>query len=283
MLATGGPLVGTDPPALYRRQGGTFGEIDPPADWKGAIWWAWASSANDVWVVGAFGQIAHGPVDALEMVASTTSTNTTLYGAWGSAPDDVWIVGGAPRATSGPKGTILRWDGSQLVDVTPTGTASSATDGVLFKVWGSGRDDVMIVGAAGTAIRYDGSDWSRTETNTDVQLTTVHGRSATEMYAVGGRNQGVVLRWDGSTWTPIGEDFAPNISGVFVAPNGEVWVAGDSGYLSRFDGTSWTAVDTALFTQFHAVYVTTREAFGAGGILALSSESRRGFVGRYGP
>ncbi len=281
-FAVGGPFTQDGDPALYRRANGAWSPVAGPPGWRGAIWWSHSASASDVWVVGDRGQVARGPVDALAKIETNTSTATTFYGVWGAAPDDVWIVGGALRGPSGPTAALLHYDGAALSTVEFTGTASSARDAVLFKVWGSGPDDVVIVGAGGVALHLDGATWTRSETNSTAQLTTVHGRAPDDVYAVGGLNQGVVLHWDGAAWTDIAEPFTPRLSGVFAEPDGPVWVAGDGGYLASFDGATWTTIDTGVITQFHAVHAGPRGVFATGGILAISSAPRLGFVGRYG-
>lgn len=285
LLAVGGPLssAADGTPAIYRRQAGAWAPIAPPAQWAGAAWWAWSASVDDVWVVGENGQVARGPVDGLALVDAGVPASTVFYGVWGSAADDVYLVGGSARDPSGPFGVLVHWDGSSFAQLQPTGTASVALDNALFKVWGTGPDHVVVVGTFGMALEWDGTTWTRTETNTQAQLTTVHGRSRDDYYAVGGFNQGLVLHWDGSSWTEIGERFAPRLSGVHVAPDGRVWVAGDSGYLAIWDGAEWTALDTVLLTQFHAVWAGATEVFGVGGLLDLDEASRRGFAGRYGP
>ena len=283
LFAVGGRLDGTGSPALHRQTNGAWEALSPPSGWVGAAWWSWSASVDDVWVVGDFGQVARGPVDSLQMVQTNTSTFAVFYGVWGSGPNDVWIVGGAPRSPSGPEGILLRWNGQSLDRVDLTATASAAATVNLFKVWGTSSDDVMIVGTSGLAMTWDGERFVQTPTNTTAQITTVHGRGPFEKYAVGGLNQGIVMRWDGFTWFEIGEPFAPPLSGVFAADDGRLWVAGDGGYLAAYDGVEWSVVDTGLFSQFHAVYAGSTGAFGVGGILSLSSEPRLGFVGRFGP
>lgn len=283
LLAVGGPLAGDGAPFLTRRSATGWEDVPPPAGWRGAVWWSWSASPDDVWVVGERGQIARGPLDQLVLRTDVeTSTQTVFYGVWGSAPDDVWIVGGASRGPSGSTGTILRWDGTRLSQVRPTETASIADTVALFKVWGSGRDDVMVVGASGLAIAWDGVRWDKTNTRTSFQLTTVHGRGPYEKYVVGGLSQGTVLRFDGFSWREIGPAFAPPLSAVWAAEDA-LWVAGESGFLARWDGIEWTEIGTEMFRSFHAVHVANGAVFGVGGILAASPEPRMGFAGRYGP
>lgn len=274
VLAVGGPLTGDGPSALFFGRDDALAPRTAPSGWTGAIWWAWGAP-SDVWLVGAHAQIAHGALDSFQEIESKTSTATTFYGVWGSASDDVWIVGGDPRAATN-RGTILRWNGTLERVTLPDG----APDEVWFKVWGA-EGTVMVVGTGGAAMRYDGATWTELQTGVDVQLTTVHGTAADRMFAVGGLNQGVVLAWDGASWTSIGEPFAPALSGVSAGDDGRVWVAGDSGYLAVYDEGAWTSIDTGLFTQLHAVLAGADATYGVGGVLTLSPGPRNGFVGRY--
>jgi hypothetical protein len=283
VLAVGGPLLGDAPPAIYQRGDTAWQDLSAPEGWTGAIWWGWLSPSGALWLVGAKGQVARGTTSAtevLELGEASTSTRSTFYGVWGSSDSDVWIVGTGGRASPG---VILHFDGTRFERIAPTGTASVALSRTLFKVWGSGSDDIMIVGEQGLAIEWDGHRWRETMTNTNARLVTVHGTGKYEKYAVGGLNQGLVLRYDGFAWREIGEEAIGPLSGVHVDPTGLLWVAGDGGYLANWDGVSWSQIDTEFFGQFHAVRSTESGVYGVGGILALSEQSRNGFLGRYGP
>lgn len=287
LIAVGGPFVGDGPPAIYRRAAdATWAPTTPPAGWVAAAWWAWAASPQDVWVVGEDLQVARGAIGNLAMTPIPMvdgSTKATLFGVWGSGPNDVWMVGGSTRDRSGPQGIVLRWNGQSIEKLELTGTASTAAGETLFKVWGSGPNDVMITGANGVAIHYDGQRFERVTTNTRARLLTVHGRSEFEMYAVGGAANGVALQWDGFAWRNIAPPDAPPLNGVFAADDGRVYVCGVTGYVAYYDGTKWTEVFTEVFGRdFHGVFARAGSAFFAGGRLAVEPGSRQGIVGRFG-
>lgn len=285
LIAIGGPLAGGGAPAVYRRDGKTWAPTNVPATWRGAAWWAWASSASDVWVVGEDLQVARGSVGSLAMMPTppvASSTKATLFGVWGSGPNDVWMVGGSATDRTGPQGILLHYDGSSIEKVELTGSASVAAEQTLFKVWGSGPSDVMVVGAGGVAVAYDGTAWALADTGTTKRLLTVHGRGA-EKFAVGGFGNGVVLRHDGFSWRDMADPEMPGLNGVFAVPGGDLWVCGVSGYVARHDGTAWHAVDTGVLGRdFHGMFVSDRGAFAAGGVLAVQTGTRRGIIGRFG-
>jgi photosystem II stability/assembly factor-like uncharacterized protein len=58
---------------------------------------------------------------------------------------------------------------------------------------------VWVVGAAGTAMHWDGAKWTATVTPTESALSAVWARSASEAWCVG--TEGAALKWDGTTWT----------------------------------------------------------------------------------
>ncbi len=66
----------------------------------------------------------------------------------------------------------------------------------------------------------------------------------------GSTSTSAVLRWNGSTWSPLGSPPAGTISLLRSAPNGDVWCGGSLQSptplaimpLARWDGTSWQAV-----------------------------------------
>jgi hypothetical protein len=287
LIAVGGPLRGDDPPIILRRNSeASWDSVAVPSGFKGAIWWAWSSGPDDVWVVGEDLQVGHGAIDALTLVdvpLVPTSTKATLYGVWGSGPNDVWMVGGSPLYADGPEGVIFHYNGQDLRKIELTGTASIAATETLFKVWGSGPSDVMIVGTNGTALHFDGVNWTLTDTPSSDRLLTVHGRSAYEMYAVGGSFRGSVLQYDGFVWREISDDSMPFLNGVYAAADGTLWVCGPTGYVAQWDGMTWTQYDVGVVGRdFHGILATPNGVFTAGGLLAIQPGPRSGIIARYG-
>lgn len=287
LISVGGPLRGNAAPSIFRRsKDGKWDLLRSPPGFTGAIWWSWADSKDDVWMVGEDLQIAHGPIDKMELVAAPfvkTATKATLYGVWGSGPNDVWMVGGSPLYADGPEGVIFHYDGASIRKIEPTGTASVANSETFFKVWGTGPDDVMIVGTNGTALHFDGRNWTLTETGTNNRLLTVHGRSAYEMYAVGGSFNGSVLQFDGYRWRDIGDENMPFLNGVFAAQDGTVWVCGPAAYVAQWDGQNWIEYDIGVLGRdLHGIFASEQGVFSAGGILAIQSGPRMGTLMRFG-
>ena len=76
---------------------------------------------------------------------------------------------------------------------------ASGTTNNLFGIWGSAPNDVFAVGANGTILHYDGTGWSAQASGTTGHLYGVWGSSKYDVFAVG---QEVILRYDGTRWSP---------------------------------------------------------------------------------
>lgn len=242
-----------------------WGLIKLPTD--SAMNGIFGTSAKDLWVVGAKGEIWH--FDGTSFTQSPSGVSTNLNAVWGSGSSDIWAVGDT--------GTAVHFDGSTWKAV-PTGVA-----GNLKSIWGTGSSDIWAVGTGGASVHFDGTQWlSLSGTGADLQ--DVWGTSSRDVWAVG--NGGVVQRFDGKRWalTPVGtknwtgiwgsganEIYLVGDGGVFTSRNGgpftdakapsgsrlvkgmgldgsSVWVVGDSGRMLLWDGAAWVAgsVTTSL-------------------------------------
>lgn len=247
------------------------------------LWWAWADTSTNVWMVGENGLVLRWDGASFETIAS--GTTATLYGVWGTGPDDVWIVGGTVGSAAGaPKDVLLHWDGATL----SADTTLPARGAVLFKVWGSGPNDVWISGDGGTILHYDGTSWRDDSGAAGVadSLLTIHGCSATEVYTVGGRS---LLRFDGSAWARVdGVDLTSFANGVSCGADA-VLVTGNGGLKLRLDRTAGTWVnetfDRPWDTDFHGALVApSGQLWAVGGnfLTPPSANHRVGVIGAAG-
>jgi len=170
---------------VVRRRGGSWAaETTPPITYLASVW---GSGAQDVWAVGAKGQILH--YDGISWSASTSGTGTALSGVGGSSSKDVWAVGGA----------ILHWAGSGW---SPAG--SGITD-LPNRVWARTANDAWAVSSAstGAVLHWDGAAWS-VSTKANKSLNAVWGNA--EAVWVGGKSTDGVnvllqrrsTKWDNS-------------------------------------------------------------------------------------
>jgi hypothetical protein len=255
----GGP-PGPDGTALLRRSDGerwTEIETGTPA----TLWWVWgAPEGKDVWMVGENGTILRYDGSAVREVASGTSAH--LYGVWGSSSKDVWIVGGRPGPEEGPDDVVLHWDGAALEVV----ELPEARGAALFKVWGASADAVWIAGEAGTLWRRDPTGWVDESIATHDTLTTVHGCSAHEIYAVGGQT---LYRSDGRSWAKVEDARILGVAAGVACGADAVLVVGSGGLKLRLDRASGEWLDETLeepyATDFHGAWISPGGALWATG------------------
>lgn len=174
-----------------------------------------------------------------------------LNWAYGFGADDVTVVGN--------EGTILRWDGAAW------SAQDSTTVEDLWGVWGAGPDDLWAVGGSGfpdataTILHYDGSSWSAQALpalEREVHgFFKVWGSGPDDVYAVG--QAGVVLRWDGSTWTELFVGATDDLVSIWgTGPDRIIAVGGRSnGIAARWDGSEWTSQNLAPVPGLNGIWM----------------------------
>jgi hypothetical protein len=219
------------------------------------LWWVQSFGPDSAFVGGAGATVMEWDGSTWTRHRTPGLANQTIYGVWGSSASDLYAVGGF----AGRYGFIWHYDGSSWSDVglpdeIPLDGAGELPS--LFKVWGSGPDDVWVVGDNGTVLRFDGSAWTVVPSPTDELLFTVAGRGD-QVLIVGA--EGAVLDEDLEQVGPVG---APLLQGVTVDPDGVAWIAGQDGATFRgvrsADGTyAWDSVSLGLGglpQSFHGVH-----------------------------
>lgn len=122
--------------------------------------------------------------------------------------------------------------------------------GWLLNVASSSDTDVWVVGGSpsdGVAWHFDGTAWSEVPLDASVPLLNwTMPFTPSDAFMVG--NGGTVLRWDGSSFTPMASGTTEDLWGVWGAAPNDVWAVGGSGFpgatatLIHYDGTSWQPV-----------------------------------------
>ena len=125
----------------------------------------------------------------------------------------------------------------------------TSTSGALSGVWGSGADDVWIVGGkpgAAEIYHYDGAAWSPSPAPEGVDLLVwVHGLGPELAYTVG--TAGSAARWNGRVWERLDTGTTQDLWGIFCVSSDDIWVVGgepDVGppLILHYDGTSFSPV-----------------------------------------
>lgn len=125
-----------------------------------------------------------------------------------------------------------------------------STYGALSGVWGSGPDDVFVVGGTfdqAQIVHYDGTSWSDMDAPDLPLLAWVYGWGPDQVISVG--VDGAAAWYDGTSWTTIDTPTDEDLWGVFGFAPDDVWaVGGDAGDVGsepvvlHYDGTAFTEV-----------------------------------------
>lgn len=234
VFAVGGPLGNGTPATILHYDGASWTDLH--ATGMDTFWWANGTGDGDVWFVGTSGRITHWDGSAFTDFAS--GTTATLFGVFAAATDDVWVVGGTPDGgTSQPNDVLLHYDGTSFTPSPLPQTLGRS----FFKVWGTGSDNLYVVGEYGTIWHRTGTTWALEANDPPLatgNLTTVNGCSASEVYAVGGQD---VLVSDGTSWTRANVTLENGVNGVSCASPGNVVIVGFGGLKQRLVGGTWVS------------------------------------------
>ncbi len=245
--------------------------------------WCFGFGPDDVFFAGSNGTILH--FDGAKFTKMDTPTDQTLWGVWGAAPDDVWAVGGQGHTDQDP--TILHFDGHNWTK-SSTPTASHPNVFAYFKVWGTASNNVYAVGQRGVLAHWDGSTWTAIESGTNEDLISLWGTGPDRIAVIGGRDNGHVVTFDGSTWRHQSLAPLPGLNGVWMGDPNTAHIGGDQGTLAKldFDTLSVTEEESPTFLTVHALFGTTGRLYAVGGSLldvrppnigvALTRETRPG-------
>lgn len=232
-----------------------------------ALLHGFARSPSDVWMLRAGGQVLHfdGATWTRDQVPTAASGLTTIAPA---GEDAVWVGGGGGEIHLGRGGAwvqrsghiyspglstlnevfavasddvwacgdyqTLHWDGIVWRSQGP----DTITCGALF---GTGADDIWMLGKLGVVLHYDGKTWGRVVTLPDAKFSAGFSISKSLAYAVGS-TPGVIYRWQGTSWikdTTVGS--SGDFRGVWASSAGDVWVVLNGGEVLRFNGSVWTS------------------------------------------
>ncbi len=143
----------------------------------------------------------------------------------------------------------------------------------LSGVWGSGSDDVFIVGGdddQGEIHHYDGSAWSKMALPSEVGLLVwSYGFGPSDVWTVG--RLGALLHYDGSTWSMVDSKTDQDLWGVWGASANDVYMVGGNVFSGQVTILHWDGTeiqeeafpDTANPLDVRALF----KVFGVGGRL----------------
>lgn len=170
-----------------------------------------AGTATAGWLVGA--KKTAYRYNGTTWASSNTGITVDLNGVSTLSSTDAWAVG--------LNGAIYHWTGSWGAVSTPT---SNTLNGISMIVSGS-NDIGWAVGNSSTALYYDGTSWTSTNSGlaSNLTLTGVVTLSSTEAWLTD--SSGHVYEWNGSTWTLIFTSAKALSSIAFINPNNQPFSA----------------------------------------------------------
>jgi hypothetical protein len=227
------------------------------------LWWISVTPIDgDFYLAGDGGLIErYRPSNGQFQIQTTPSSAPTLFGIWGADPTHIWAVGG-DLLDPDAGGVVWRYDGSTwsadptLADFRPAGVPT------LYKVWGRSTSDVYVSGRNGIVLHFDGAQWSAVPVDaggidlSQLPLFTIHGNAA-QVVASGGFSAGALFELSGGTFENRAPSLAPQMNGVFLAPDGTGVAVGVAGTVALRDDAGWhlqaPAIQTGL--DFHGAWI----------------------------
>ncbi len=219
---------------------------------------------NTTMFVGDGGRCLRTTGGAIKVVE--TGVTSTLWGVWIANSDQGWAVGGDARGAGDPDPVLLQWEGAEWIrrDLPALDVEIKA----LFKVWGTGPDNVWAVGQRGVLMHYDGSAWTQVPSGTNKDLISLWGTGPDDILAVGGRANGILARYDGTSWATQVLEGQPALNGIWMAPDGVATIVGARGFAASVpSGFEFERVVTDTRTLLHGVWGTEGYQVTVGGTL----------------
>ncbi len=183
----------------------------------------WGNSPDNLWATDGLGWV--GRYDGATWNLMNTGISGCCRGVYGSSKDDVYF---------GADGKLVHYDGAKFT--------SQPIAGTVYNLWGSGKDDIWLVGSSGLTYHYDGTTWQKIATGSEEFLYGVSGSGRAHALAVGA--DGAILRWDGSLWKSLRQGSKNESQALWVSGPKDAW-AGGFGGLAHYDGTNWTLLAEA--------------------------------------
>ncbi len=228
----------------------------------------WGAGPDDVYAVGNDGIVVH--YDGESWTQMETDTSELMVDVWGTGSENVYALSrraiyhydgegwtehhrflGPEERNSGntiwglgPERIwmmfpLLRFDGDEWVEHDRV-WAGEDWGGLPRDIWGTGPDNLYVIGARGIIRHYDGNAWRDVEDEPSVysSLASIWGWGDQKFLAVG--EQATAVRYDGGAveqlQTPdhVCEDF----TAVWGVDASNIFVVG-GGLMMKFDGEDW--------------------------------------------
>ncbi len=257
--------VGPGIPVVQECNGVSWRQSNPATFTPGYFQGTWASSANDIWVVGNAGRIYHYDGNGWDDQTNPALTTVALFAVEGSSPNNVWAVGDG--------GIVLRYDGAQWITI--SGAPSIPLDGV----WTASPTNTWIVGESRVVGENTVLQWDGTALNTISGIPGIY-HDFNSVWGIGnevwitgsksvvsGVGQGVIYHYDGNALAqeyeqPLGLTTSL-INSVWGSSATDLWAVGNvystsgvASLLLRNIGSGWNVVSSPMANGLSEVWGT---------------------------
>lgn len=154
--------------------------------------YVWGSSGSNVFAIVDTGRIKH--YDGTTWSAMTIGRAHVCRGIWGSSDNDIYAVcrgcsdwddwGNCLEGFT----IVSHYDGEKWSEIQDEGMEMEP----LVDVWGSGANNVYVVGYDGVIWHYDGVSWLKMESGTSRKLKRIWGSSPNNVFVID--EDGTILR-----------------------------------------------------------------------------------------
>ncbi len=249
-------------------------------------------------------------------VANSADSVWSLLTWDGVGGNRLYVAGGFPVAGGVTCNGIAAYDGElwHALGTGVTGTFSPVVfklaafdDGSGPALYAAGRYDAIDGVTGPNLTRWNGTAWSAVGTGlmrfsvlADLSSMMVYDDGSGAALYVGGYDIGVsgagrasVARWNGQTWSRVGQDIGGRVTSMaeFDDGNGSMLYIGGTAtpgisYFARLEGGQWTAVDGGVsgslsnFPSVFALHTWDDAVFVGGDFTAVSDGTARGVVAR---
>jgi cysteine-rich repeat protein len=220
---------------------------------------------NDVWAVGREGTLLH--YDGGSWAAQASGTDVQLFAVWAYGPRDIFVGGRVETLPDGGEASVMlysRGDGTWTKQRLPVRDGGEPYG--IFSIWGSSPSDVFAVGA-GEVVHFDGGSWSFMSIPEHIRennryLNSVWGSGPKDVFTVG--ELGLVLHYDGQTWTPMEAGVATLLNAVDGTGPNDVYAVGDEGVALHYNGTRWASLSSNSSLNLVGLSVKADQAIAVG-------------------
>lgn len=131
-----------------------------------------------------------------------------------------------------------------------------------YGIWGSGANDIFVVGDNGRIVKWNGANWSVMSGNNLRSFHSVWGSSSSNVFAaIFDRPQntpydnfGEVNCYDGSAWSYMSGTVGAACSGLWGSGPNDVFVVGDFGRISHFNGSVWSNMNSGIDNHLYGIW-----------------------------